>query len=58
MARLYYQELLQQHGAHYLDDFFLARLQLLEKNTGDANESFSRLIKNVKKYDAMNRLIF
>lgn len=58
MARLLYQELLQKEGPHYLDDFFLARLQLLESNRAEAFETFHRLIENIKKYGAMNRLIF
>jgi len=58
MARLLLQEIQQKDGEHYLDDFFLARIQLLEKDTNGAIESFSRLIENVNRYEAMNRLIF
>jgi transcriptional regulator with PAS, ATPase and Fis domain len=57
-ARLIIQDLALNNNPSYLDDFFWARLQLLEMNSGAAFESFQRLIKNVKKYDAMNRLVF
>lgn len=58
MARLLYQELEQNEGPHYLDDLFLARLQLLESKKDSAYNTFQRLIENVKRYDAMNRLVF
>lgn len=57
-ARLIFQEMINADGLHYLDDFFLARIQLLELNHEGACETFSRLMDNLKKYDAMNRLHF
>lgn len=57
-ARLLLQEMNQLGEYDYLEDFFLARLQLLESNMSAAYESFSRLIKNVNRYGAMNRLLF
>jgi transcriptional regulator with PAS, ATPase and Fis domain len=57
-ARLIYHEMIKAVGLHYLDDFFLTRIQLLELNQEGACETFSRLMDNLKKYDAMNRLHF
>lgn len=57
-ARLLLQEIEQKRGSHYLDDFFLARIQILELNFNGAKETFARLIESVKKYGAMNRLLF
>jgi transcriptional regulator with PAS, ATPase and Fis domain len=42
----------------YLDDLYLGRLQLLEKNYFEADGTFRRLMANVVKYGAMNRLLF
>lgn len=58
MARFLYQEMLEKGRPNYLDDFFLARIQLLEMNQVGANETFRRLIKNVKHFGAMKRLMF
>jgi len=57
-ARLLLQEIIQNEGLNYIDDFFLARLQLLEMNREGAYESFARLIENVNRYGALNRLLF
>lgn len=57
-SRLLLKEIQQRDSVHYLDDFFLARIQLLEMNLKDANASFSRLIANINRYEAMPRLIF
>lgn len=57
-ARLLFQELSQAGETNYMDDFFLARLQLLENNVHDAQETFKKLMENVSRYDAMNRLAF
>ena len=57
-ARLLFQELSQAGETSYMDDFFLARLQLLENNVHDAQETFKKLMENVSRYDAMNRLAF
>lgn len=58
MARLLFQELEQKESPHYLDDLFLARLQLLESNKIGAYDTFHRLVENVKRFGAMNRLVF
>lgn len=58
MSRLLLKEIVEKGNSNYLDDFFLARVQLLEKNIDGAYESFGRLIENVKRYGAMNRLLF
>lgn len=57
-SRLIYQEIIEKGNQHYIDDLFLARLQLIELKKEEAEETFSRLIENVKKYGAMNRLLF
>lgn len=57
-SRLIYHEIKEKGNQHYLDDLFLARLQIIELNKEEAEETFSRLIENVKKYGAMNRLLF
>lgn len=57
-ANLLYQHL-RQFGYHgYLGDFFLGRIQLLEMKSDEAYETFRRLIYNIKRYDAMGRLLF
>jgi transcriptional regulator with PAS, ATPase and Fis domain len=43
---------------HYLDDLFYGRLHLLENNFLKADQSFSQLMVNIRKYGARNRLIF
>lgn len=43
---------------HYLDDFFYARLQLMENNMDGAYHSIRRLFENVNRYGAMNRILF
>jgi hypothetical protein len=57
-AKLMLFEIEEKRGGHYIDDLFLARIQLLELNKEGAEESFSRLNDNIKKYGAMNRLLF
>lgn len=58
-SRLLLSELGQQFGgSDYLEDFFLARLLLLENNLVGANIAFDRLIKSVNRYGAINRLLF
>jgi len=57
-ARLLLQEYFQNGSADYLDDFFLARLHLLEQNLEEAQTAFTRLMSNIHKYEAMNRLTF
>jgi hypothetical protein len=57
-SRLLLQEIQQRDSVHYLDDFFLARIQLLEMNIDEAVDTFGQLIDNVNRYEAMGRLIF
>lgn len=57
-ARLLLQDIEKKRGHHYVDDFILARIQLLEQNKEGAISSFHRLINNIKRYGAMNRLRF
>lgn len=57
-ARLLFQELHQNGSPNYMDDFFLARIQLLELDIESANQTFNRLMKNINFYDAMHRLAF
>lgn len=42
--------------AHYLDDFFLARVELLNGNREKAQQYFSKVNQNSEKYLASNRL--
>lgn len=58
MARFIIQENVQKRNLRYFDDFYFARLQLLEMNRTGAAESFRRLMKNVEHYGALNRLQF
>jgi transcriptional regulator with PAS, ATPase and Fis domain len=57
-SKLMLHEVIQKRGQHYLDDLFLARIQLLETDMTGAVESFNRLLLNVKRYGAMPRLLF
>lgn len=57
-AKLLLQEKTKKGDIFYLDDLFYGRLQLLENDEEGANASFSRLIENVNRYGAMNRLEF
>lgn len=56
-SRLLFQEM-GKTGHDYFSDFFLARIQLLEKNKAGALESFRRLYVNILQFDAKNRLLF
>lgn len=58
MARKMLDEKSACGNYNYLDDFFLARVQLMENNIEEARQSFSRLIKNVEHYDAFYRVLF
>jgi transcriptional regulator with PAS, ATPase and Fis domain len=57
-AHLLLLEIQEKFGCGYMDDLFLARIQLLEMKKNSAYETFSRLLKNVERYGAMNRLLF
>lgn len=57
-ARLLLLEKKEAGDVFYLDDLFYGRSQLLENDEMGANESFVRLIENVRRYDAMKRLEF
>lgn len=57
-ARLLFHELIARENPSYLDDFFLARIQLLEQNKESAYDTFCRLIENVNRYCALGRLSF
>lgn len=48
----------QKGKFHYLNDLFYGRLHLLENNLFEADQTFRRLMTNIKKYGAQNRLIF
>jgi DNA-binding NtrC family response regulator len=58
MARKMLEEKESTGDYHYLDDLFMARVQLLENNIEGAYQSFARLIKNVEHYGALNRVLF
>jgi DNA-binding NtrC family response regulator len=58
MVRLLIKEKQEKRGPHFLDDLVYGRLFLIEKNFEAADEFFARLVENVKKYGAMNRIIF
>lgn len=57
-SRLLLKEIQERDGGHYLDDLFLARIQLLEMNFSEAIISFSRLVSNINRYEATGRLTF
>jgi len=57
-ARFLLQELQNKDGYHYLDDFFLARIQLLENDRVSAQKTFDIFLDNLHRYDAMNRFLF
>lgn len=57
-ARLLLKEKIEAGKANYLDDLFLGRLLLLEKNSEAADNAFIRLINNINRYAAMGRLVF
>ncbi len=58
MAKLLLQEKIKKGDISYLDDLFFGRLQLLDDDGAGADQSFSRLIDNVIRYDAHQRLLF
>lgn len=58
MAKFLLQEKIKKGNVLFLDDLFLGRIQLLENDGEGANQTFSRLIENVNRYDAMKRLAF
>jgi transcriptional regulator with PAS, ATPase and Fis domain len=58
MAKLILQDKIKKGNISYFEDFFTGRLQLLENDFEGADQSFTRLIENVNRYGAMNRLIF
>lgn len=58
MVHLMLKEREKNNSRHYLDDLFYGRLYLLENDEENANQAFTRLIKNIRHYDAMHRLIF
>lgn len=58
MAKLLLQEKEKKGDVSYFDDFFYGRLYLLENDLEKAERSFVRLLENVKRFGAMNRLIF
>ena len=58
MAKLLLQEKIKKGDSNYLDDLFFGRLQLLENDGEGADFFFSRLIENVTRYDARQRLFF
>lgn len=57
-ARLLYHEIEKVQGKFYFDDFYLARLYLLEDNKKEAINAFGRLMKNINYYGALNQLMF
>jgi transcriptional regulator with PAS, ATPase and Fis domain len=57
-ARLLLIEKQKFDRPHYLDDFFFARIQLLENNFAEAYLSFGRLMENINCYEAIYRLMF
>ena len=57
-TRLMLKEKSDKGNWQYLDDLFYGRLHLLEKNNRKTNEAFTRLMENINRYGAMNRLIF
>lgn len=57
-ARLLLQEKQKYDRPHYLDDFFYARIQILENNFTEAFATFGRLMENIKRYEAIYRLMF
>jgi DNA-binding NtrC family response regulator len=58
MVRLWLKEKKEKGNWHYIDDLFYGRLHLLEKNYAKADDAFIRLMENINRYGAMNRLIF
>ena len=57
-ARLLYHDFEMVDGKFYFDDFYLARLYLLENNKKEALNAFRRLMKNINFYGAYNQLLF
>lgn len=45
-------------NVHYLDDFFMARLELLEKNITKASAHFASVLGSIRNYNAFGRLRF
>lgn len=58
MAKFLLKEIKSKGDLHYMDDFFLGRIQLLENDKDGADETFSRLNHNVSYYGAQGRLEF
>lgn len=48
--------ILKAKREHYLDDFFLARIYLLEKKRDEANYYYNKTLKECKKFNAEKRL--
>jgi DNA-binding NtrC family response regulator len=48
----------EARNSHYLDDFFLARVELLRGRPAAAAERFARLLAEVDRHDARGRLDF
>lgn len=52
-------EMRMEHGnRHYLDEFFMARICLLENDQDSANDYFASALKSIEKYNAQGRLDF
>ena len=58
LVKLLLQEAANNFTVHYMNDLYNGRLQLLENDLEGAGETFSRLMENVNRYGAKNRLIF
>lgn len=58
MANWLLLEKIKKGDVHYLDDLFYGRVQLLENDIEKAEQTFTRLIENVNRYGAINRLKF
>lgn len=57
-AKLILHEKKQKGIFRFMDDLHFGRLQLLEKKYLDADQTFNRLMSNIKRYGAMNGLKF
>lgn len=57
-AKLFLYELQKAGKAHFFDDFFYARIALLEGKKKEASVLFKRLTLNVRKYNFENRMAF
>lgn len=58
MAKLLLQEKIKKGDSSYFDDLFFGRLKLIENDWEGADFFFSRLVENVARYDARQRLYF